>query len=210
MLIQRTWATAAILGLHAMASTAFAAAEEHGDGEANLFAGDFGNALFTLLIFVLVLLVLGRFAWGPLLNALQNREKYIRESLEAARRDRQESERRLREYEERIARAHEEASAIVDEGRRDAEVVKRRIEEEARRNAEALIERARREIGIARDSALKYLYDQSAQLAVEMAGAVLRRQLTAEDQQQLISDALAELRARGDGEGSPAREASSS
>ncbi|HOJ54713.1 MAG TPA: F0F1 ATP synthase subunit B, partial [Phycisphaerae bacterium] len=142
------------------------------------------------------------FAWNPLLKALQNREKYIRESLESARRDREESERRLREYEARIAKAHEEAMAIVEEGRRDAESVKRRIEEEARKSADALIERARREIGIARDSALKDLYEQSAHLAVNLAGSVLRRELSPDDQQRLIGDALTELQNRRNGSGS--------
>jgi F-type H+-transporting ATPase subunit b len=184
-----------------LASTALAAEAEHGGDEANLFAGDLGNAIFTLIIFLLVLFVLARFAWNPLLKALQNRERYIRESLESARRDREESERRLREYETRIARAHEEALAIIEEGRRDAESVKRRIEEEARKNADALIERARREIGIARDSALKDLYEQSAQLAITMAGSVLRRQISPEDQERLIGDALSELQSRGNGIG---------
>jgi len=201
MFTKRRWAIAATAGLHMLASTALAAEAEHGGDEANLFAGDLGNAIFTLIIFLLVLFVLARFAWNPLLKALQNRERYIRESLESARRDREESERRLREYETRIARAHEEALAIIEEGRRDAESVKRRIEEEARKNADALIERARREIGIARDSALKDLYEQSAQLAITMAGSVLRRQISPEDQERLIGDALSELQSRGNGIG---------
>ena len=201
MFTKQRWAIAATAGLHGLASTALAAQAEHGGDEANLFAGDLGNAIFTLLIFLLVLVVLARFAWNPLLKALQNREKYIRESLESARRDREESERRLREYEARIAKAHEEAMAIVEEGRRDAESVKRRIEEEARKSADALIERARREIGIARDSALKDLYEQSAQLAITMAGSVLRRQISPEDQERLIGDALSELQSRGNGIG---------
>ncbi len=73
-----------------------------------------------------MLFVLGKFAWGPILSGLQARENFIRESLETAKRDRDEAEARLREYEERLATARAEATAIVDEGRRDAEVVKRR------------------------------------------------------------------------------------
>lgn len=201
MLMKPSWVIGAMVGLHGLASTALAAEGHGGEEEVSLFAGDFGNALFTLLIFLLVLGVLAKFAWGPLLKALQSREKYIRESLEAARRDRQESEQRLREVETRMVKAREEASAIVEEGRRDGEQVKRRIEEEAHKNADALVERAKREIGIARDSALKDLYEQSAGLAMNMAGSVLRRQLAPEDEQRLITDALSELRARGDGPG---------
>jgi len=180
------------------------AAEEHGaagheEVSPNLFGGDLGNAIWTLLIFFLLLVVLGKFAWKPLLSALQNREKFIRESLEIAKRDREQAEARLKEYEQRLMKAHEEASAIVDEGRRDAEVVKRRIEEEARQSSEAVLERAKREIGLARDTAVKELYEQSAQLAMEMAGSVLKRQLAPEDHQRLVQDALTELRQKSNG-----------
>ncbi|GMU23259.1 MAG: hypothetical protein AMXMBFR13_33410 [Phycisphaerae bacterium] len=189
---------ALFLGL-VFAGPGLAAEDGAHQGTPSPFAGNLGNALWTLLIFGLVVLVLGRFAWKPMLTALQNRERYIRDSLEAARRDRHDSEARLKEIEQRLSRAREEASAIVEEGRRDAESVKRRIEEEARHSAEALLERAKREIGIARDSALKDLYEQSADLAMNMAGSVLRRQISPEDQQRLISDALAELRERKNG-----------
>lgn len=199
MLMRLRGALVALAGTLGSASAAWAEGGHGGEEEVSLFAGDLGNAIFTLLIFLLVLVVLAKFAWRPLLSALQNREKYIRDSLEAARRDRQDYEQRLRDLEARMNQAREQASALVEEGRRDAEQVKRRIEEEARKNADTLIERAKRDIGIARDSALKDLYEQSAKLATTMAGSVLRRQLTPEDEQRLISDALAELSARGDG-----------
>ncbi len=139
------------------------AQQEHGGGgENNLFAGDVGNAIWTLVIFGLVVFVLGKFAWGPILNTLQARESFIHEALEKAKRDRDEAEARLREYEERLAAARAEATAIVDEGRRDAEVVKRRIEEDAKAEADKMIERAKREIQIATETATKELYRRSA------------------------------------------------
>jgi F-type H+-transporting ATPase subunit b len=200
MLKKSSWVLAGLAGWLGPVALALADEKGHGEEEVSVFAGDFGNALFTLVIFVLVLVVLAKFAWKPLLTALQNREKFIRDSLEAARRDRQEYEQRLRDLETRMNQARDEANALVEEGRRDAEQVKRRIEDEARKSADALIDRAKREIGIARDSALKDLYDQSSQLAMTMAGSVLRRQLGPEDEQRLIADALAELSARGDGQ----------
>jgi F-type H+-transporting ATPase subunit b len=199
MLMKLRWSLAALIGFLGPVGVALAEVAHGKEEEVSPFAGDLGNALFTLIIFILVLVVLAKFAWKPLLTALQNREKYIRESLEAARRDRQDYEQRLRDLEARMNKAREDASAIVEEGRRDGEQVKRRIEDEARKSADALIDRAKREIGIARDSALKDLYEQSSQLAMSMAGSVLRRQLGPEDEQRLIADALAELSARGDG-----------
>lgn len=175
----------------ALAIPALAAEAEHGGGEASSpFAGDFGNALWTLVIFGLVVFVLGKFAWGPILSALQARETFIREALETAKRDRDEAELRRKEYEDRLAQARAEASAIVDEGRRDAAAVKHRIEEDARAEADKMIERAKREIQIATESATKELYQLSTRLATDMAGRVIGRELTPQDHERLIAEAL--------------------
>jgi F-type H+-transporting ATPase subunit b len=163
----------------------------------NLFGGDLGNIFWSLSIFLLVLFVLGKFAWKPLLTGLQRREKFIRDSLTSAKRDREEAEARLKELMEKLDKARHEAGAIVDEGRRAGEAVKRRMEEEARRNGEAMIERAKREIGIARDTALRDLHEESAKLAMDMAGAVLKRQLTPEDHRRLVGEALARIKEQG-------------
>jgi F-type H+-transporting ATPase subunit b len=186
-----------VVALVLWAAPAVAAEGGHAEGGAsNPFAGDIGNALWTVIIFVLVLVVLGKYAWGPILSNLQAREKFIFESLEKAKRDRDEAEARLRQYEERLAASRAEASAIVDEGRRDADVVKRRIEEDARLEADRIIERARREIQIATDTATKELYTLSARLATEMATRIVGKQLTVQDQERLIAESIDALNAR--------------
>lgn len=173
------------------AASAGALVEEHGaPTDPSLFAGDVGNALWTLVIFLVVVFVLGKFAWGPLLGALQRREQFIRDALADAKRDREEAEARLAEYERRLAEARAEASGIVDEGRRDAEVVKGRIEREAREEADRMIERARREIELAKTAAIKELYGKTAEMATEIATKVVRREISAADHQKLIAEAL--------------------
>ncbi len=176
------------------------AAETHGGEEVSIFAGNLGNAFWTLLIFLLVLAVLRKFAWGPILSGLQKRERYIQDTLESARRDREAAEARLREYEERLARAQAEALGVVEEARRDAEAVRRRIEEETRQSTNAMVERAKREIKVAADTVLRELYDRSADLAVSMAGSILKRQLAPEDHRRLVQEALAALEQGGGGE----------
>ncbi len=180
------------LALMATAVPAMAAEAEaaHSEAPPNLFAGDLGNVVWTVAIFVLVLVVLGKFAWGPLLKALQGRESYIHDALASAKRDRDAAEARLREYEERLASARAEATAIVDEGRRDAEVVKRKIEEAAKAEADKMIDRARREIHLATVTATRELYDLSAKLATDLAARVLGREMTAKDHERLISEAI--------------------
>src|SRR6476469_827879 len=85
------------------------------------FAGNLGNALWTLVIFAIVVIVLGKFAWGPVLALLQQREEFIHRSLSDAKRDRDEAEARLKEYAAKLQSAHGEASRILDEARREAE-----------------------------------------------------------------------------------------
>ncbi len=164
-----------------------------GGGESSIFAGDLGNAIWTLVIFGLVLFVLGKYAWGPLLDSLQQRERFIRESLEKAKSDRESAEARLREYEEKLTAARAEATAIVEEGRRDADVVRRRIEEKARGETDKMVERAKREIQIAQQTAIKELYSASALLVTELAGRVLGREVKPEDHERLIAESLDEL-----------------
>jgi F-type H+-transporting ATPase subunit b len=183
------------------APACFAAAEaggESAESAGNVFAGDIGNAVWTLVIFILVLVVLGKFAWGPLLLSLQKREAFIRESLETARRDRTEAEARLRDYHEKLAAARAEATAIIEEGRRDAEVVKRKIEEEARQESQKMLERARREIEAATVEASRHLYSLAGHLATELASRIIGRELDPKDHERLIADSIVEIAARHD------------
>jgi len=143
------------------------------------------------------LLVLGKFAWKPILAALRKREEFIRESLAAAKRERQEAEARLREYSDKIAAAKAEASAIVEEGRRDADVLRAKLEADAKREAAAILERAKRDLTIAKNTAIKELYTVSSRLAVDLASRVIGKELKAEDHARLIADSIEELTGAG-------------
>ena len=102
-MMRRIWLSAAVAGL-LFSGLAWASETE---GEVNLFAGDVGNAVWTLVIFILVIVVLGKYAWGPLLNALQQREQFIRDSLQEAKDDREAAKALLQEYEARVQKATE-------------------------------------------------------------------------------------------------------
>jgi F-type H+-transporting ATPase subunit b len=196
MMKQRTMVIAYALATALLvAPAAFAAAAEPAESP-NVFAGDIGNAVWTVVIFLLVLVVLGKYAWGPLLTGLQKRESYIRGALETARKEREEAQKLLRDYQEKLAAARGEATAIIDEGRRDAEVVKRRIEEHAKQESDKMIERAEREIEAAKVEATRQLYALSASLATELAGRILGREIAAADHERLIAESIADISAR--------------
>lgn len=164
-----------------------------GGEQPSLFTGDLGNVFWSLLTFAAVLVVLGKFAWKPILDGLKNRETFIRDSLAQAKKDRDESEVRLKQYVEKLDSARAEATAIVEEGRRDAEVVKRGIEEDARAEATRATERAKREIELATETAIKELYTLSATLATDVASRVLNKNLDAGEHERLIQESLQEL-----------------
>ncbi|HXU44791.1 MAG TPA: F0F1 ATP synthase subunit B [Thermoanaerobaculia bacterium] len=169
------------------------AQEAHEGGAVSPFAGDLGNVIWTLLIFFLLLFILGKYAWKPILSGLQSREAFIREALEKADRDRREAEARLQEYLDKINAARAEASAIVEEGKRDADALKRRLEETAKAESAAIVERGKREIGIATDTAVKELYAKSGELATAIASGILGREIKAEDHDKMIAETIARL-----------------
>ncbi len=187
---------AALLLCQLVLGTATAAAEtEEAVNGLQIFLGtDVGNAIFTLIVFITVIAILGKFAWKPILSGLEKREQVIYDALVEAKRERQEADALLRQYKEQIEQARQEATAIVEEGKRDAETVRQRIHTEAREEADQMIDRARREIQLATDSAVKELYDRTADIAVNVAGKIISKELTPGDHAQLVQQSLERIR----------------
>ena len=176
-----------------------AAAQEHApEGTAlSPFAGNVGNALWTLVIFLLVVAVLGTFAWSPILALLQQREEFIHRSLADAKRDREEAETRLKDYAAKIQGARNEAAAIVEEARRDAERVREDLRQRARTEADTMIQNAERQIGLQTQRAIQDIRREAVDLSVAIASKIIQRNLTKEDNQRLIDDALRQVETRG-------------
>jgi F-type H+-transporting ATPase subunit b len=184
------------LALSALLAAPVAAEEAaHSGGAVTPFAGDVGNAIWTLLVFGLVVFVLGKFAWKPILGGLSAREKFIRDALEEARREREQAEARHKEYVDQLNSARSEATAIVEEARRDADEVKRRIQAEAQEEAQRVLERARREITLAKEGAVEELYQLSAKVTAEVAGRILEREINPADHERLVRLSIDRLRA---------------
>lgn len=178
-------------------SLAFAA---EGAGSWNPFTdGDVGNFFWTLVTLLVVFFVLNKFAWKPLLGALQEREEFIEDKLSRAAVQNEAAEKRLAEYEERLAGARTEVEEILDEARRDAAALREREESAAKKEAQAMIERAKREINVATDTAVKRLYEQATVLATSAASKILDRELKPEDHDHLVAEAIRALET-GDGE----------
>ena len=155
------------------------------------FKGDL--ALWSGITFVIFIMLLGRFAWRPLIAALDKRETRIRDDIAAAEAARIKAEQMLAEHAQTLAKVQDEVRAILAEGRRDAEHAKQDIITAAQKEAEAAKQRALHEIGRARDAALKDLFDVMASQVAQATEHVLGRSLSGADQDRLIDEALAQF-----------------
>lgn len=158
-------------------------------------------AIWTVVVFVVLLIILGKFAWKPMLKALHDREEHIEHCLFEAERARNEAERLMAENAKNMARAAEQVRALLDEAKHNAEATAASIIQKAQAEVEASQERAEREIGTARDQALSEIFSKTAELAVSVAGRVLSRDMTEADHRRLIEVATAELPAMANGQG---------
>lgn len=148
-------------------------------------------AIFTFVVFLLLLLILSKFAWGPITRGLEKREHHITEQIAAAERANAEAKEMLAEYERKLASAQDEVRAILEEARRDATHTQQEIVAEAKAAAVAEMDRAKREVEIAKDQALRELAETSANLAVELAGKIIRTRLDRHQHAELVTEALA-------------------
>jgi F-type H+-transporting ATPase subunit b len=169
------------------------AAQEHEAVALSPFAGDLGNAVWTLVIFVIVVIVLGKFAWGPVLGLLRQREEFIYKSLSDAKRDRDEAEARLKDYAAKLQSAQAEASRILDEARRDAERFREELRGRAKTEAETLVANAERQIQLETSRALQQIRSEAVDLSVAIASKLLQRNISKEDNERLIDEALRQI-----------------
>jgi F-type H+-transporting ATPase subunit b len=214
--VPRAWAAdPAVEHAQPAAETEHAAKDAHGGEHAHVPEVGHGNpgeqltdpsevrtdlAIYTFCVFVLLLAVLWKFAWGPIAAGLDRREKSIADNIAAAEEAAAEAKRLTSQYEAKLAGAADEIRQLLDEARRDAEHARQTIVEEARTEAGKERERTLREIESAKQGALKELGDRSADLAVSLAGRILQTRLNPADHAKLVRDAIQQFSDTG---GSP-------
>jgi F-type H+-transporting ATPase subunit b len=179
----------AALALLAMAPAQLLAAQENGGG--GLFSLDPGLSLWTIVVFLLVLFILKKYAWGPILGALDARESGIRSSIDEATSLQAEAESLLEEHRRQLADARRQAQEIVAEGRAAAERLGREIQDKARHEGDRIVERARAEIERERDKALSTVRTEAVELALAAASRLLEERLTEDRDRELVKGYLA-------------------
>lgn len=150
----------------------------------------FDMSIYSFLVFLILLGVLYKFAWGPIATALDHREQTIARQIAEARMASEKGEQLLREYEARLAAATDEARQIVSGARKDAELAKDKIVAEAREAAQKERDRAVADITIAKNQALDQIAQKSVQTAVALASNIIRREVQPQEHEALIGEAI--------------------
>ncbi len=152
-----------------------------------------GLIIWTIITFLVVLLVLKKFAWPHLLAALDEREQRISDAIAAAEQARQEAEEVLREHRQKLAAADEEARQVVAEAREAGANVRQTIVSQAREEAERMLDQARTSIESEKRAAIAELRRETANLAVQAAGALIDANLDDEKNRGLVDDFIARI-----------------
>src|SRR3954465_3572266 len=156
---------------------------------------DPGLFIWTIVTFLVLLVLLAKFAWKPLLEALDNRQESIRKALDDARKAKQELEGIPAESAKLRAQARAEAGEIVSRSRSDADKFREEMKDKARTEAAGLLRNAERQIELETTRALQQIRQEAVDLSVGIASKLLQRNVTKEDNERLIEETFKQLEA---------------
>jgi F-type H+-transporting ATPase subunit b len=189
--------------LLASAPGALAAQGGGAEGGGGIYDINTGLSVWTLIVFTALVAILGKFAWKPILDNVEAREKGIQSALDEAARRNAEAARLLDEHKAQLADARRQSSELIAEGRTAGDTLRKQIEEKARVEAQAMVERARTEIERERDAAIDALRKESVDLALAAASRLMQQNLDQAKDRQLVEKYLGELGTKKGGARAP-------
>ena len=175
------------------ALTATPALAQEGKAKADLLSPSYGLMFWTLIIFLVLMVVLARFAFKPITAAVEAREQKLEDAIEAARRDREEAARLLAEHRAALDASRGEAQKIIADARVAAERVRAELVEQAHAEQASMLARARSEIEGEKVKAIGELRREAVDLAIAGAGKVIEKNLDAASNRQLVESFLASV-----------------
>ncbi len=162
-----------------------------------LVTPDPGLFIWTIITFLVLLVLLRKFAWGPLLQALAARQETIRKSLDDAQAAKRELERLNSESAQIIKTAHAEGEAIVSRSWADAEKLREEMKQKARGEADAILKENLRQIELETGRALRQIRGEVADLSVAIATKFIQRNFSKDDNDRLVQETLRQLDEKG-------------
>jgi len=154
---------------------------------------DPGLYIWTIVTFLVLVGLLAKFAWRPLLEALETRQQAIRKSLDDAQQAKLELERLHVESQKILAQARTEAEAIITRTRSDASRFREELKQKAQTEAAAIVKNAERQIELETARALQQIRHEAIDISVAIASKLLQRNLSKEDNARLIEDTFKQL-----------------
>lgn len=179
----------ALAGVIALAAAPAWAADE-------TYPGDVGQAIAAILVFLVLLAILGKWAWGPMVQQLRRREEGIDNAVQQADKREKEANQLLQAYRDRLASVETEVKQMQAKSREKAEAERDEILEATRQEARKALEDASHDIERAKKRALGELQDTTVLLATEIAGRVIQQKLTAKQHQRMMDESLKQIRKR--------------
>lgn len=159
----------------------------------DLLSPDSGTIFWTIVTFILLLLILKKYAWKPILKTLGDRENKIKVALYQAEQDQKEAEKLLAEQRELLEKARKESVQIINDSKRSAEASRKELLEQARAEADRLLERAKQEIELSKDAAIEEVKQYTVDIAMLAAQKVVGEILSKEQHLNLIDKYVKEL-----------------
>lgn len=166
-----------------------------GDGHENpsLLSVNPGLIIWTIIIFFILLFVLRKLAWGPLLKALNSREESIKSAIENAEKLNKEAEQLMEENKKNLNEANAKSMSIINEGKDMANKVREEIINKANEDSRKLIEQAKEEIGQQKDAALSEIKDEISNIAIKAAEKIINENLDSKKQKKIVDDFLTKI-----------------
>ena len=149
-----------------------------------------GLVFWSAITFLLLLFLMKKFLWGPLIENLDRRETMINDAVKKAEETQQKSEEALKDYNKKLAEAREEVRQIVAAGKESAEKAKADILVEAGKKSASLLEKAKKEIAAERSDAINQIKQVVVDISISAAEKMLKRNLNADDQIKLIEETM--------------------
>ncbi len=162
-----------------------------------LFKPEPGLMIWTVISFLILLILLWKFAFGPLVDILEKRSNKIQDSLREAEETRNEAERLLGEYKEQLKEARKESQKIIEQGKKLGESIREEIMGKAKQEADQTIVRAREEILREKENAIKELRSKVADLTIEASSKVIQKSLDKQEHLKLIEEFISEVNSFG-------------
>ncbi|GAE92503.1 ATP synthase F0 sector subunit b [Gracilibacillus boraciitolerans JCM 21714] len=152
-----------------------------------------GNMLFAIISFLALLWLLRKYAWGPLMNKMEERENHIANEIDIAEKNRTDAEKASREANDQLKATRQEAQQIIEDAKKAGVEQEKAIIEAANQAAARLKKSAEEDITREKEKAIEALQAQVATLSVQIATKVIEKEINAKDQEQLISDYIKEV-----------------